>query len=219
MQKETDVFYVVSCVNPHDNALYPDHNPDHAAETRLAEVTETLRSIRSWYPEAHIVWLDNSTFPYTWITDISHLFDTFLPLSRVRIVKWSRRSNNKGVPHSTQLLVGLLRTRKRYPLTRQRNHFLTGRYVLDDQVFANVTRRGAYYFYYPEHRNVSVRYFVYNRLNLLQVAGTLTLSISLQLLLKTSMENVIFRSPLIPWTEVCRLGIHGRVNGITDIVE
>ena len=58
--EKKNIFIITSCINVNDNIEYHIHNPEHTATRRLSEAVIGLKSVRSFYKDAHIIFIESS---------------------------------------------------------------------------------------------------------------------------------------------------------------
>jgi len=214
--KKKNIFIITSCVNVHDNIDYPIHNRDHTSEERLIETLIGLKSVRDKYADSYIIFLESSKISNQDKRQIADLIDEYYDYSECKSIKIARKHFNKGVPQFTALINFFEENRDNYHA--ETFHFLGARYSLTANITGNTSpTAGAHFFHYPEHNNVSTRYFFISKL---------TMSEMLEPFRKTrycamagaSVEDFIncFFKKNAP---LKKLGIEGKVNGKEMIYE
>lgn len=218
-KRRGDVFIVTSCLNPADNAAYPNHNSAHTLEERFSELLETFSSIRKFYPSSIIINVDNSRVPASMQEELCGAVDVSLNYADLLLMRWARKSRNKGVPYALSAALGVRWYSRKASSQIGRLHILAGRYILTGRALASVQERGAHFLYYDEHRNVSTRYFAYVSDAPWRLIWALVAGIPFMAILGRSVEGTIIRFPLLRWSRVERLDLYGWVNGTHEISE
>ena len=211
-----NIFIVTSCINIHDNISYPIHNEKHTVSERFNETLVGLKSIRNNYSDCYILFLESSRISNLEKKHIEILIDEYFDYSEYNSIKLARKHFNKGVPQFTALVNFLEENRENY--FADNFHFLGARYSLIDNITENKNPLpGAYFLYYPEHNNVSTRYFFISKITLSEMIKPFRKTLYCAIV-GTSVEDFI--DSFFPKNGyLSKLGIMGRVNGKDTIYE
>jgi hypothetical protein len=213
--KYDDIFIVTSCTNPSDFNSYKNHNILHTSNIRLKELLETFNSIKSFYPNAYIINIENSKISRKDSVIIKKKVNKHLNYFDDDFIKLSRKHRNKGVPWLCKLIKFLNENNNN--LNYKRLHFLAGRYSLLKSI-QKKTYTGVYFKFYQKYHNVSTRYFYYNFVPVNDILNSLkkTLLISLK---NYSAEDFIFNFQSAKVFFLKKIGVKGKVNGLQQIFE
>ena len=211
-----DLFIVTSCINPRDSKLFFNHNFHHKKKQRFLEFKKSIKSIRTYYPDAQIVSLDNSRLGKVMNKKIQRLVDVRFDYSQDLAIQKTRKSPNKGVPWAAKIIKFL--SENSDIVTSKRIHFLVARYYLRKKKLINYNNKGIFFKYYRQHNNVSTRYFFSNQISVKNLISIFRKTYILACLGK-SVEDLIFKNcNKIKLYLVDKIGVSGTVNGI-DYVE
>ena len=210
------IFIITSCINIHDNIDYPIHNRSHTVMERLSETLIGLNSVRDNYAESYIIFLESSKISNQDKKQIEALIDEYHDYSGYKSIKIARKHYNKGVPQFTALINFFEENRDSY--CADIFHFLGARYSLTANITDNTSPpAGAHFLYYPEHNNVSTRYFFISKVTMSEIIGPFRKT-RYCAMAGASVEDFIncFFPKNAP---LKKLGIQGLVNGKEIIYE
>ena len=149
-------------------------------------------------------------------SEINSLVDEYYNYNEAKAIRIARKHFNKGVPQFTALANFIEDNRDHY--CAEIFHFLGARYSLTANITDNKSfSAGAYFIHYPEHNNVSTRYFFISNSALSQIIKPFRKTLYCAML-GASVEDFIqcfFKDSL----ELKKLGITGKVNGKEMIYE
>jgi hypothetical protein len=212
-----DLFIVTSCLNPHDSNLFFNHNFKHTKKQRFIEFQKSIKSIRNYYPNAQIVSLDNSRIGKVIKEKVQSLVDARFDYSQDPIILKTRKNPNKGVPWAAKLIKFLSENCEL--IHAKRIHFFVGRYFLTKKKNINYRKKGIFFKYYRQHKNVSTRYFFSNQINIRNLINILKKTY-LHACLGRSVEDSIFKNcNKIKLYLVDKIGVSGTVNGVNYVEE
>lgn len=157
MVSKTNIFVVTSCINTYDNINYINHNVSHSPEQRLSETITGLESIKEYYPDAFIIFIESSKIPGNFKELIIPHIDRLFDYSEDLLINIARKHYNKGVPQFTALIKFLEENYNSYEAATV--HFLGGRYMLGGNEANKWCGKGSYFLHFPVNDNVSTRYF------------------------------------------------------------
>lgn len=152
-----DVFIITSCVNVSEDKKFYNHNRTHTPQKRIEETVTGLLSVKQYYPNAHIILIESSVLTESQKQLLDPLIDDFYDYSQAKNIKTARTHYNKGVPQFTAYIKFIEENKDRYKATTF--HFLGARYVLTGSVAEEYQTSGSYFLFFPQHDNVSTRYF------------------------------------------------------------
>lgn len=214
-----NLFILTSCTNPYDDRSNVTHNKNHSCDQRFNELIQTIDSIRKYFPDALIVNLENSRLAERYYDLIKERVDLHIDYSSDSFIQATRKSNNKGVPWVSKLIKF---TYEYSDIKAKKIHFLVGRYQLNFPISLSKhtsTRAQIYFKYFPEHDNVSTRYF-YMENTLLKDMLPCFKATYLKAIFGNSVEDVIFKKlGSISYMLLERIGVIGMVNGVDWIDE
>lgn len=211
-----NIFILTSCVNTNENnSIFINHNPNHTPEIRLSETINGLKSIRKYYKDAKIIFIESSKLNSIQKRSIDLYVDDFFDYSNSKVIRIARKHYNKGVPQFTALIKFIEENYKKY--NGETIHFFGARYVLNAKQAEKYNNKGSYMKFSLKDYNSSTRYFFFKSIDLkyliLPFRKTLYLSI-----LGVSVEDVLFRF-LPNFRRIDLLNISGIVNGEKSITE
>ena len=211
-----DLFIVTSCLNPHDSKLFFNHNFKHKKKQRFIEFKKSIKSIRNYYPNAQIISLDNSRLGKDIEEKVRSLVDARFDYSQDPMIQTTRKSPNKGVPWAAKLIKFLSENCE--SIYAKRIHFFVGRYFLTKKININYSKKGIFFKYYRQHKNVSTRYFFSNQICIRNIINILKKTY-IHACLGRSVEDSIFKNcNKIKLYLVDKIGVSGTINGV-DYVE
>lgn len=210
-----DIFIVTSCLNPHDSTESFDHNANHKFEQRFLETVSGLESIRKYYPNSYIIFLENSQIPTLNLEFLMDKVDEYFNYSECEFIKYSRRHQNKGVPQFMMLLKFCQENSANFD--SEFIHIISARYIILDSIAENKINNGAYFLYNKKSKNVSTRYYCFKKVGLNKLAQIFKKTLFCAIL-GCSVEDVIFLfTPA--FTQLSKLNIYGVVGGVEKIYE
>ena len=210
-----DIFIITSCININNQEGYFIHNSNHLPEQRMAETIVGLLSVREYYPDAYIIFIESSSITNEAKQSIAPLINEFFEYNTESQIRIARKHFNKGVPQFTAYLKFMEVNNFNYYANTF--HFLGGRYVLTGNVADSYEKSGSYFLYFPEHEGVSTRYYFTKELKLTQIIKPFRNTLYLALL-GISVEDVIYK--FMP--DVHKLNfikIRGMINGNDPVEE
>lgn len=210
-----DIFIITSCINTYDCTAYPIHNFSHLPKDRYEEVLAGIYSVYKFYPDAYIILIESSKLLIENRNHIQGLVDEYYDYSDTAIVNVARKHFNKGVPQFTALIKFIEENGASYQADTF--HFLGGRYQLTGQSAQRFYKSGAYFLHYPQHDNVSTRYFFIKDIALSDIALPLRKTLYCAIL-GNSVEDFIHRF-MKKVIFIDKLNVYGTVNGIAVINE
>ena len=214
--EKKNIFIITSCINVKDDIDYHIHNPEHTATKRLSEAVVGLKSVRSFYKNSYIIFIESSKLSKESESEINSLVDEYYNYSEAKAIRIARKHFNKGVPQFAALAKFIEENCDNY--CADIFHFLGARYSLTANITDNKSfSTGAYFLHYPEHNNVSTRYFFISNLTLSEIIKPFRKTLYCAMA-GASVEDFIScfflkRAPLK------KLGIQGLVNGKEIIYE
>ena len=211
-----DLFIVTSCTNPADNSKAVNHNAEHLQWQRGEELLATFVSIRRNYPAAIIVNLENSRIESALESRIQGHCDQWRNYSTDPLVRESRTFGNKGIPWLIKIIKFMYEEGENIHATRI--HLLAGRYVLTGNTLARWQQPGVIFRYYPQHKNVSTRYFGYHLVRVEEIRAALLGSL-FPMIISYSVEDVIYTQGRFLKYYLSHIGVRGMVNGKQFISE
>ena len=215
-KRNKNIFIITSCINIHDNVDYPIHNVMHTANDRLSEALAGLKSVRDNYAESYIIFLESSKISDEDKKQIEPLINEYHDYSEYKSIKIARKHFNKGVPQFTALINFLEENGDHY--CADIFHFLGARYSLTANITDNkIISTGAHFLHYPEHNNVSTRYFFMCNLTLSEIIKPFRKTLYCAMA-GASVEDFI-SCFFMKRNHLKRLGIQGLVNGKEMIYE
>jgi len=212
-----DVFIVTSCTNPFDRSSAVNHNLSDSQDNRFSGLISTFKSIREYYPDAIIVNLENSNIDEDLSQKIIDACNFSFNYSDDKLIKYSRKFSNKGMPWSSKIIKFLNEVGD--TLNATNIHFLVGRYeISSNEINKNSTIEGAFFRYYDQLGVVSTRYFLFRRIHPKTIVKYLN-SCIWPMIMGKSIEECIIKKIDCPIYKLKHIGITGLVNGLEAIKE
>jgi len=205
-----DIFIITSCVNTNENtSQFINHNPVHTPEIRLEETVTGLKSIKQFYPNAYIILIESSILSRSQKQVLSPFINVFFDFSDYQLIKTARKHYNKGVPQFTAYLKFLEENKDHFEASTF--HFIGARYILTGNCAVEYTNAGSYMLFFPEHDNVSTRYFFVKDIKLEKLIKSFRITLYLAIT-GNSVEDILHG--FIPdFKKIKKLNIRGIVNG------
>lgn len=211
-----NIFIVTSCINVNDVFGVHIHNLKHGVETRFTESIAGLKSIRSFYKDAYIIFLESSKLLPDYESEVKILVDEYYNYCEINSIYLARKHFNKGVPQFTALVKFIEENQHNY--SADIFHFLGARYSLTVNNTENRSMlSGAYFLYYPSHKNVSTRYFFFKKMHLSTLATAFRKTLYCAIV-GGSVEDFIQCFFSVNYS-LKELGVTGVVNGVETIFE
>ena len=213
--KKNNIFIVTSCINTMDCKKYPIHNLEHTPLERYEETLLGLASIRKYYIDSYIIFIESSKISIENSNKIQTLVDEYYNYSEYKNIKVARQHYNKGVPQFTALIKFIEESGHKYEA--ENFHFIGARYCLTGYVALKVKKVGVYFLNYPQDENVSTRYFFIKGMGL----GDIVLAFRKTLyfaILGNSVEDYVYRF-LKKVIFLEKLDIVGKINGVEIVKE
>lgn len=159
-----DLFILSSCINPNDNIDFVNYSQPLSELDRFFQVSESVKSIRNFFPKAKIVYLDNSKISKYIENDLTKLVDEYHNYSQVPLMAQIRKIHNKGIAWSLTNFLFLI---SRFNNCNFKSiHFLNGRYQITPKVVLNSSGMVDNYLYVKfKEYNISTIYLVFNNVD------------------------------------------------------
>ncbi len=210
-----DIFIITSCVYTELNSSFINHNIKHTPAKRFSETITGLKSIKEYYPEAVVIFLESSKLSPTDRSLIDPLIDRFYDYSGSKEIKIARQHYNKGVPQYTAFVKFFEENHNAYEADTF--HFLGARYILTGAIANQYKGQGSYFLFFPNHDNVSTRYFFVKGYNLKSIISAFRSTLYFAIM-GNSVEDIIHG--FIPsFQKVQKLEVKGIINGQEAINE
>jgi hypothetical protein len=216
IKKAENIFIMTSCINTNEkNSQFVNHNIAHTPEIRLKETITGLNSIKQFYPDSYIIFIESSVLCSRQRKMLDPLINDFLDYSNFEIIKIARKHFNKGVPQFTAYIKFLEENKDLYEAGTF--HFIGARYVLTGNSAVEYNTAGSYMLFFPEHDNVSTRYFFIKGIKLKKLIKAFRITLYFAMT-GNSVEDILHG--FIPdLKKIKKLNLRGIVNGQHIIYE
>jgi hypothetical protein len=199
------LFLVSSCLNPYSKL----------DEERFNQTINGLKSIRYYYDDSFIVFLENSILSESQELQIKQYTNLYLNYESDFKIKKSNKHLNKGVPQFFMFLKFL--NENKFSVNFDYIHFISARYSIVQKINDDLIADGANFKFFSKTKNVSTRHFIFKNTNIKKIISILQNSYLLALL-GCSVEDTIFLFPK-RFNNLSNIFIKGHVSGIQLINE
>ncbi len=212
-----DLFILSSCINPNDNISYINYKQPLSESERLNQVLESVNSVRRYFPESRIVYLDNSSISNYLEIELIKSVDEYYNYSKCEIMIEIRKIHNKGIAWSLTNLLFILNNFNNYQY--ETIHFLNGRYCVSKKVVDNknlINSKKKLYLKFKKF-NISTIYFMINNERKNNVVKYFKKAFYFSMI-GFSVEDVFAISSMKTYY-LKELGVFGKINGHIDNYE
>lgn len=214
---EVPLFILNACINPFDNLKFANYSAPNNLSDRFEQVIEGIKSVKEFFLNSEIVYIENSTIPNEYENEIKSLVDYYFNFSNNNLLQFSREFNNKGVPWSMANLLCLIEINK----IKQYNsyHFLNGRYKVSLQTAENFYshfKKGFMHVKMKKH-NITTIYFYFTDVSLTRIFKIFKFS-HLCSVSGFSIED-LFSVFFLKKRYLSNLGISGKINSVQKCEE
>lgn len=156
------IFILNACINPFDNSEFENYGAPTDIEFRFKQVLDSINSVRTFFPEADIAYIENSSIADEFEAILKSRVNIYFNVSSQEMIHFSRRMPIKGLAWSAELMIFLWYNHKK--LDYSNFFFLNGRYQVSEttkNVFLNSTKKNHLHVKMKKH-NITLIFFYFS---------------------------------------------------------
>lgn len=212
------VFVLNACINPFDDNNYASYDAPKDVNKRFQQVLEGIESVRKYFDDTFIVYVENSKIPAEYENQIKDRVNVYMNFSKNSFLTYSRKISNKGVPWSMAQLLAIKHLNQN-SLFFKNYHFLNARYKVSALSFENaiIKNKVGYMHVKMKPYNLSTIYFFFSNVQVTRIFKIFRQA-HIFSICGFSVEDVFsiffFRKQYLK-----ELGITGTINAIEECIE
>lgn len=164
------VFILNACINPFDDNNYASYDAPKDVNSRFQQVLEGIASVRKYFDDTFIVYVENSKIPAEYENQIKDRVNVYMNFSNNYFLTYSRKISNKGVPWSMAQLLALKQLNQN-SLFFKNYHFLNARYKVSALSLENAFHKNKVGFMHVKMKpyNLSTIYFFFSNVQVTRI--------------------------------------------------